>query len=107
MGFPGRSRFVPGECLVGCTGTRSQAPGTQVCGAVSWGGGGGGVALQSRAPPALPRSPPLLTTLYTDVRGYRTYGDQLTGKRRQRSQPRVGCARAIVQCCLLTAGLSR
>ena len=31
-------------------------------------GGGGGVALQSRAPPALPRSPPLLTTLYTDVR---------------------------------------
>ena len=48
MGFPGRSRFVPGECLVGCTGTRSQAPGTQACGAVSW-GGGGGVALLSRA----------------------------------------------------------
>lgn len=42
----------------------------------------------SKAPPALPRSPPLLTTLYTDVRGHRTYGEQLTEKRRQRSQPR-------------------
>lgn len=81
-------------------------PGVWSCILVGW-GGEGDVALQSRAPPALPQSLPLLTTLYADVRGYRTYGDQLTGKRRQRSQPRGGCARAILQCCLLTAGLLR
>lgn len=49
MGFPGRSRFVPGECPVGCTGTRSQAPGTQACGAASWWGEAGRGALLSRA----------------------------------------------------------
>lgn len=36
MGFPGRSRFFPGACPVGSTGTRSQAPGAQACGAASW-----------------------------------------------------------------------
>ena len=48
----------------------------------------GGGALLSAEHPLLCLSPPLLTTLHTDARGYRTYGDQLTGKRRQRAQPR-------------------
>ena len=58
--------------------------GTQACGAASWWGG----ALLSAEHPLLCLGPPLLTTLHTDARGYRTYGDQLTGKRRQRAQPR-------------------
>lgn len=97
MGFPGRSRFFPGECPVGYTGPRHVEPHR----------GGGGALLSAEHPLlCLSHHPSSLPYILTFV------GTELTetssqGNEGRRLNQEVGCARAIIQRCLLTACLLR